>query len=116
MRGPAVVCDPSRGQHNPASLALDRDGARYRQPALPVTAVDTTQEALDKLRASESPDHPAYVGVVADMDNLRLSARALHRSVMRMPADAMPRLIWMHGESEIADELRDHLAPRLTRS
>lgn len=24
------------------SLALDRDGARYRQPALPVTAVDTT--------------------------------------------------------------------------
>jgi len=75
---------------------------------LAVTAVDTTQEALDKLRASESPDHPAYVGVVADMDNLRLSARALHRSVMRMPADAMPRLIWMHGESEIADELRDH--------
>lgn len=75
---------------------------------LAVTAVDTTQEALDKLRASESPGQPGYVGVVADMDNLRLSARALHRNVMRMPADAMPRLIWMHGEGEIADELRDH--------
>ena len=75
---------------------------------LAVTAVDTTQEALDKLRASESPDHPAYVGVVADMDNLRLSARALHRNVMRMAADALPRLVWMHGEGEIADELRDH--------
>ena len=75
---------------------------------LAVTAVDTTQEALDKLRASENADQPAYVGVVADMDKLRLSARALHRNVMRMAAEALPRLIWMHGEGEIADELRDH--------
>ena len=76
---------------------------------LATTTVDTTQEALDRLRASGTPEHPAaYVAVVADLDNLRLSARALHRNVLRMPADAMPRLVWMHGEGEIADELREH--------
>ncbi len=106
---------PGSDDNRPRVLLVSPDDALRQRVTtqitnldLAVTAVDTTQEALDKLRASESPDHPAYVGVVADMDNLRLSARALHRNVMRMPADAMPRLIWMHGESEIADELRDH--------
>ncbi len=72
-----------------------------------LSKVDSTQEALERLRAS-SPALPPYDLVIGDLDGLRQSARALQRAVGRLPAPHGVRLIWLYGEVEIPDEIRAH--------
>lgn len=81
-----------------------------------VSIVETTQEALDRLRQQTAPGQAAnFVAVVADYDGLRHSARALHRALTRTPAYANVRLLWLYGEEDIPAELREgtDLLPRL---
>ena len=81
-----------------------------------VSIVETTQEALERLRGQTAPGQAAgYDAVIADHDGLRHSARALHRALTRTAAYADVRLLWLYGEEEIADELRERAAllPRL---
>ena len=81
-----------------------------------VSIVETTQEALERLRQQTAPGQSAnFVAVVADYDGLRHSARALHRALLRTPAYAGVRLLWLYGDEEIPEELRAgaDLLPRL---
>ena len=81
-----------------------------------VSIVETTQEALERLRQQTAPGQSAgFVAVVADYDGLRHSARALHRALLRTPAYAGVRLLWLYGDEEIPEELRagTDLLPRL---
>lgn len=81
-----------------------------------VSKVDSTQEALERLRGSShgSSVHPTYDLVIGDLDGLRQSARALQRAVARLPAPQTTRLIWLYGEADIPEEIRAHgaLLPR----
>lgn len=72
-----------------------------------LSKVDSTQEALERLRASGAA-RPPYDLVIGDLDGLRQSARALQRAVGRLPAPHGVRLIWLYGEVEIPDEIRAH--------
>ncbi|AKC88197.1 hypothetical protein WQ53_05430 [Pseudoxanthomonas suwonensis] len=81
-----------------------------------VSIVETTQEALERLRQQTAPGQASgFVAVVADYDGLRHSARALHRALLRTPAYADVRLLWLYGEEEVPEELREgaSLLPRL---
>jgi CheY-like chemotaxis protein len=56
---------------------------------LRVTTVETTQEALDRLRAAATQGPPWTYGVVlADLSSMRNTAIALHRNVARTRASA----------------------------
>ena len=71
--------------------------------------VDSTQEALERLRASAGqPLGSGFDVVVADHEQLRYSARALHRGVARSPEHAGTRLIWLYGDEPLPNELDDH--------
>ncbi|WP_369981917.1 hybrid sensor histidine kinase/response regulator [Xanthomonas bundabergensis] len=72
-----------------------------------LSKVDSTQEALERLRAGGAA-RPPYDLVIGDLDGLRQSARALQRAVGRLPAPHGLRLIWLYGEVEIPDEIRAH--------
>ncbi|MCC4595723.1 ATP-binding protein [Xanthomonas campestris pv. phormiicola] len=72
-----------------------------------LSKVDSTQEALERLRAGGAA-LPPYDLVIGDLDGLRQSARALQRAVGRLPAPHGVRLIWLYGEVEIPDEIRAH--------
>ncbi|MFC3658166.1 ATP-binding protein [Xanthomonas hyacinthi] len=72
-----------------------------------LSKVDSTQEALERLRAG-NPALPPYDLVIGDLDGLRQSARALQRAVARLPAPHGVRLIWLYGDVEIPDEIRAH--------
>ncbi|GHH53388.1 ATP-binding protein [[Pseudomonas] boreopolis] len=78
---------------------------------LDVQGVETTQEALERLRAGATL--PAYRIVVADHDTLRYSARALQRTLARQES-GQPRLIWLYGQHPLPDEIQRHpdLLPR----
>jgi signal transduction histidine kinase/CheY-like chemotaxis protein len=82
-----------------------------------VSIVETTQEALERLRQPPSPglSNSGFVAVLADYDGLRHSARALHRALLRTPAYAGVRLLWLYGDEDIPPELRDgaEALPRL---
>ncbi|HYG06657.1 MAG TPA: ATP-binding protein [Stenotrophomonas sp.] len=71
--------------------------------------VDSTQEALERLRASAAQPAASFDVVVADHEQLRYSARALHRAVARSPEHAATRLIWLCGDEPLPAELDDHL-------
>ncbi|MET0550160.1 MAG: ATP-binding protein [Xanthomonas sp.] len=73
-----------------------------------VSKVDSTQEALERLRGNGSGLRPAYDLVIGDLDGLRQSARALQRAVARLPAPQTARLIWLYGEADIPEEIRTH--------
>jgi len=79
-----------------------------------VSIVETTQEALERLRQPASGNQ-RFVAVLADYDGLRHSARALHRALRRNPAHADVRLLWLYGDEAIADELQEgaEALPRL---
>ncbi|UYB51990.1 ATP-binding protein [Xanthomonas sp. AM6] len=72
-----------------------------------LSKVDSTQEALERLRAGTAARLP-YDLVIGDLDGLRQSARALQRAVTRLPAPHAVRLIWLYGEAEIPEEIRAH--------
>ncbi len=71
-----------------------------------VTAADTTQEALDRLRTAAQQGPPwAYSTVLADLPGLRTSALALRRNLQR-PAFGDVRLICLYGDDYAPEELR----------
>ncbi len=72
-----------------------------------LTAVDTTQGALERLRAGLAPGSLPYAIVIGDLSNIRASARALHRGVTRNSGGQETRMVWLYGDEEIPDELRD---------
>ena len=74
---------------------------------LRVTAVENTQEALDRLRAAATQGPPWSYGVVlADLTNMRSnSAIALHRNVGRNASFGDVRLVYLYGDDEVPDEL-----------
>jgi len=72
-----------------------------------VSIVETTQEALERLRQPVAPGSQGIVAVLADYDGLRHSARALHRALRRNPAHSEVRLLWLYGEEAIPEELRE---------
>ncbi|KAF1709658.1 ATP-binding protein [Pseudoxanthomonas sacheonensis] len=69
-----------------------------------LTCVDTTQEALERLRSAQSPSFSIILG---DLSSIRASARALHRGITRNNVADKVRMVWLYGDEEIPDELRD---------
>jgi signal transduction histidine kinase/CheY-like chemotaxis protein/HPt (histidine-containing phosphotransfer) domain-containing protein len=72
-----------------------------------LTCVETTQEALERLRAPPPSGVARFSIVIGDLSSIRASARALHRGVTRNNVDDEVRMVWLYGDEEIPDELRD---------
>jgi signal transduction histidine kinase/DNA-binding response OmpR family regulator/HPt (histidine-containing phosphotransfer) domain-containing protein len=74
---------------------------------LRVTTVETTQEALDRLRAAATQGPPWTYGVVlADMSSMRSNtAIALHRNVVRNSSFGDVRLVYLYGDEDVPEEL-----------
>jgi signal transduction histidine kinase/CheY-like chemotaxis protein len=79
-----------------------------------LTCVDTTQEALERVRAGLIPGSTPFAIVIGDLSSIRASARALHRGVTRNNVIQQTRMVWLYGDEEIPDELRENstLLPR----
>jgi signal transduction histidine kinase/CheY-like chemotaxis protein len=74
---------------------------------LRVTAVETTQDALDRLRAAAAQGAPwAYGIVLADLVGMRNTALALHRNLERHAVYGDVRLVCLHGDDAVPEELR----------
>ena len=74
---------------------------------LRVTVVETTQEALDRLRAAAAQGAPwAYATVLADLAGMRNTALALHRNLERHAIYGDVRLICLYGDEPVPDELK----------
>src|SRR5690606_27450653 len=72
-----------------------------------VSIVETTQEALERLRGQTTPGRPTgYFAVLADHDGLRRSATALHRALTRTAAYADVRLLWLYDEESVPEDLQ----------
>lgn len=77
--------------------------------------VASVPEALEQLRqAGAAGEAQGFNLVLADLESLRHSAYALHRSVTRAPRAGGPKLLWLYGETPIGADLREHadLLPR----
>ena len=74
---------------------------------LQLSSVDTTQEALERLRNAQLPGGTSFAIVIGDLPSIRASARALHRGVTRRNGSDEMRMVWLYGEEEIPEELRD---------
>ena len=74
---------------------------------LQLSWVETTQEALERLRNAGSANGTPFAIVIGDLPGIRASARALHRGVTRHHRDEEMRMVWLYGEEEIPDELRE---------
>ena len=72
-----------------------------------LVSADTTQEALEKLRGGLLPGGSPFRIVIGDLSGIRASARALHRGVTRNAGADGVRMVWLYGDEEIPDELRD---------
>ena len=84
---------------------------------LRVTAVETTQEALDRLRAGATQGTPwTYGTVVADLSGMRNTALALHRNIVRHAMFGDVHLVYLYGDEDTPAELRQGatLLPRLS--
>jgi signal transduction histidine kinase/CheY-like chemotaxis protein/HPt (histidine-containing phosphotransfer) domain-containing protein len=74
---------------------------------LRVTAVETTQEALDRLRTAANQGEPwAYSMVLADLAGMRNTAVALHRNLGRQSVYGDIRLVCMYGDDPVPEELK----------
>lgn len=74
---------------------------------LRVSSVETTQEALDRLRTAANQGTPwAYSVVVADLAGMRNTAVALYRNVTRQAAYGELRLVCLYGDESVSEELR----------
>ena len=99
-QGRVLVVTPDQRLRQRLALLLTNWG-------LQVNAVETTQEALERLRAAGETRADDFVAVVADAAGIRSTARALHRTLARRPAGATPvRLIWLYGDETVPEELR----------
>ncbi len=75
---------------------------------LRVSSVETTQEALDRLRTAANQGKPwAYSIVLADLAGMRNTAVALHRNISRSALYGNLRLVCLYGEDPVADELQN---------
>jgi signal transduction histidine kinase/DNA-binding response OmpR family regulator/HPt (histidine-containing phosphotransfer) domain-containing protein len=73
-----------------------------------LTAVETTQEALDRLRAAATQGPPwAYAVVVADLAGMRNTAIALRRNLEHQAIYGQIRLLCLAGEEAAPEELRE---------
>ena len=72
-----------------------------------LTCADTTQEALERVRAGLAPGSIPFAIIIGDLSSIRASARALHRGVTRSNAARQVRMVWLYGDEEIPDELRE---------
>ena len=73
-------------------------------------AVETTQEALDRLRLVSEQGQQDYLAVLADISGIRSTALALHRAITRRPLPDALRLVWLYGDETVPTELH----PRAT--
>src|SRR5690606_24716367 len=74
---------------------------------LRVTSVETTQEALDRLRNAANQGQPwAYSIVLADLAGMRNTALALYRNLGRQGVYGELRLVCLYGEDPVAEELQ----------
>src|SRR5690554_4629798 len=74
---------------------------------LRVSTVETTQEALNRLRTAASQGAPwAYSIVLADLAGMRNTALALHRNLGRQAIYGELRLVCLYGDDEVPEELR----------
>ncbi len=74
---------------------------------LRVSAVETTQEALDRLRTAANQGPPwAYSTVLADLAGMRNTALALYRNLGRQAVYGDLRLVCLYGEDPVAEELQ----------
>jgi CheY-like chemotaxis protein len=82
---------------------------------LRVSSVETTQEALDRLRNAANQGKPwAYSVVLADLPGIRNTAVALHRNISRSTIYGNLRLVCLYGEDPVPDELQ-HSVTLLSR-
>ena len=68
-------------------------------------AVETTQEALDRLRLVGEQGQQDYLAVLADISGIRSTALALHRAIARRPLPDALRLVWLYGDDTVPAEL-----------
>src|SRR3546814_38229 len=74
---------------------------------LRVSSVETTQEALDRVRTAANQGKPwAYSVVLADLPGIRNTAVALHRNISRSTIYGDLRLVCLYGEDPVPDELQ----------
>ncbi len=74
---------------------------------LRVNAVETTQEALDRLRTAANQGPPwAYSIILADLAGMRHTALALHRNLGRQSVYGDLRLVCLYGDDPVPEELR----------
>lgn len=74
---------------------------------LRVSAVETTQEALDRLRTAANQGAPwAYSIVLADLSGMRNTALALHRNLSRQSVYGDLKLVCLYGDDPVAEELQ----------
>src|SRR6478672_12632852 len=74
---------------------------------LRVTPVETTQEALERLRTAATQGAPwAYSMVLADLAGMRTTALALHRNLERQAIYGDVRLVCLQGEDPVPEELQ----------
>ena len=72
-----------------------------------ITAVETTQEALDRLRTAAAQGTPwTYAAVLADLTGMRGTALALARNLERRAMFGDVRLIGLYGDELAAEELQ----------
>src|SRR5690606_11466670 len=65
-----------------------------------LTCADTTQEALERVRAGLAPGSIPFAIIIGDLSSIRASARALHRGVTRSNAARQVRMVWLYGDEE----------------
>ena len=74
---------------------------------LRVSSVETTQEALDRLRTAANQGAPwAYSIVLADLAGMRNTSVALHRNLERHAVYGDLRLVGLYGDDPVPDELQ----------
>ncbi|MGY1458759.1 ATP-binding protein [Luteimonas sp. A534] len=74
---------------------------------LRVSSVETTQEALDRLRAAANQGAPwAYSLVLADLAGMRSTAVALHRNLGRQAVYGDLKLVCLYGDDPVPEELQ----------
>jgi signal transduction histidine kinase/CheY-like chemotaxis protein len=74
---------------------------------LRVSSVETTQEALDRLRNAANQGAPwAYSIVLADLAGMRSTAVALHRNLGRHAVYGELRLVCLYGDDPVPEELQ----------
>ncbi|MFC3130387.1 ATP-binding protein [Coralloluteibacterium stylophorae] len=81
------------------------------------THVETTQEALDRLRSAVSRGPRwRYQVVLADLAGMRNTALALHRNLQRTPAFENLAVVWLRGDEAPPQELLQSSALMLSRT